>query len=194
MNDMTTNTASESPSHAGGEGFFLRRASGLVPRLRRLRRDRRARARSRQAWPPAARGRAGIRHRLLVAAAGLYQLLRIPRRAWPRLGGGGRPQTDASRSRSDRRRRRRRRLFDRRQSFHPRLPAQCRHALSGDGQPRLRHDQGPAVADHRAGLGQPHRARRHRTAAVQSVAARHRGGSEFRGAWIFRRPGRPRRV
>ena len=83
-------------------------------------------------------------------------------------GGGRRPQADAARSRGDRGRRRRRRLLDRRQSFHPRLPAQRRHALSGHGQPRLRHDQGPAVADHRAGLGQRHRARRHRAAAVQS--------------------------
>ena len=50
-------------------------------------------------------------------------------------------------------RRRWRRLFDRRQSFPARVPPQRRSHLHRDGQSRLRHDQGPALPDHRAGLG-----------------------------------------
>ncbi len=139
--------------------FMLRRASDLVPGLRRLSACWPRWSGAREARPPAARGRAGVRHRLLVAAAGLHDLLRLSRRARPRARRGRTgAEVGAARSRGHRGRRRRRRLFDRRQPFHPCLPAQRRHALHRDGQPRLRHDQGPAVADHRARLG--HRASR----------------------------------
>ncbi|MCK7461546.1 MAG: hypothetical protein MZU84_05535 [Sphingobacterium sp.] len=113
----------------------------------------------------AARGRRGLGHRLLVAHPGLHQLLRLPRRARPRARRRHRAEGGAARPDGARHRRRRRRLLDRRQPLPARLPAQRRPHLHRDGQPRLRHDQGPAVADHRARLGLEARARRHQASA-----------------------------
>ena len=102
----------------------------------------------------AAGGRRGrIGHRLLVANPRLYVVLRVPRGAWPVARGGDRAEGGAAGADRARDRRRRRRLFDRRQSLPACVPAQRRPHLHRDGQPCVRHDQGPAVAHHRAGLG-----------------------------------------
>ena len=86
-------------------------------------------------------------------------------------------------------RRRRRRLFDRRQPLPPRLPAQRRPDLHRDGQPRVRHDEGPAVADDRARLGLQALARRHRPARLPS--ARHRARRRARTSSRARSRGDP---
>ena len=142
----------------------------------------------------AARGRRRrVGHRLLVAHPRLHDLLRLPRRARPRARRGDRAQGRAARAHRARRRRRRRRLLDRRQPLPARVPAQRRPDLHRDGQPRLRHDQGPALADHRARLGLEALAGRHRRALVPSARHRARVGRQFRRARVLRRSERHRR-
>ena len=55
-------------------------------------------------------------------------------------------------------------FLDRRQPLPACLPPQRRPDLCGHGQPGLRHDQGPGLADHRVGMGgqQAHPARHRR--------------------------------
>jgi 2-oxoglutarate ferredoxin oxidoreductase subunit alpha len=62
--------------------FPLRRDADLVSRLWRLWCALGPGARAGVAWAAPARGRPGLRHRLLLAPARLYHLLRVPRRAW----------------------------------------------------------------------------------------------------------------
>ena len=116
----------------------------------------------------------GLGHRLLLAHPGVHDLLWFSRRARPFAGRGDRSEDRAPRSDRAGRERRRRRLFDRRQSFPARLPAQCRPDLYRDGQSRLWNDQGPALADHRTRLGFQAFSRRHRSANVSSAG--HRAG------------------
>ena len=165
----------------------------LVPRLRRLHGARLAHQGAGHAAAAAARGRRGLRHRLLFAHPGLHHLLRLPRRARPLAGRRHRPEGRAARPDGAGRRRRRRRLFDRRQPLPARLPAQRRPDLHRDGQPCLRHDQGPGLADHRARLGQQALARRHRHPRLPSAGDRARLGRQLRRPRLLRRSERHRR-
>ncbi len=110
------------------------------------------------------------------------------------LAAGTGPQGGAAGPHGGRHRRRRRRLFDRRQPLHARLPAQRGHDLHRHGQPRLRHDQGPGLADHRTRLGQQALARRHRHPRLPPAGDRARLGGQFHRAAASRAtPTAPRR-
>ncbi len=124
---------------------------------------------------------------------GLHHLLRLPRRARARARRRDGSQGRASRADGDRGRWRRRRLLDRRQPLPARLPPQRRRHLRRHGQPRVRHDQGTALADHRARLGFEAFARRHRAARVPSAGDRARRRRQLRRTRLLRRPERHRR-
>ena len=134
-----------------------------------------------------------LRHRLLVAHSGLYQLLRLSRRARPFAGARRRAESDAARPHRRGGERRRRRLLDRRQPLPARLPPQHRHDLRRHGQPHLRHDQGPAVAHDRTGVRHRAVAGRHRRAAVPSAGGGARLGRELHRPLLLRRSERNRR-
>ena len=151
------------------------------------------RPRLRAIGPAARANRRHFRHRLLVAHSRLHQLLRLSRRARPLAGARRRAEGDAARPHRRGRQRRRRRLLDRRQPFPARLPPQHRHDLCRHGQPHLRHDQGPALADHRAGIRHRAVAGRHAGAAVPSAGGRARLGRELHRPLLLRRSERDRR-
>ena len=108
------------------------------------------------------------------------------------LAGRHRAEGRAPRPHRGGRERRRRRLFDRRQPLPARLPPQRRSHLHRDGQPRLRHDQGPALAHHRARLAEQALAAGHRAARIPSAGDRARLGRQFHRARLLRRPERRR--
>ena len=171
-------------------GLQIRREADLVSRLRRLSRADVVHPRLRAIGPAARADRRHLRHRLLVAHSRLHQLLRLSRRARPFAGARRRTESDAARPDGRGRQRRRRRLLDRRQPFPARLPAQRRHDLRRHGQPHLRHDQGPALADDRAGVRHRAVAGRHPRAAVPSAGGGARLGRELHRPLLLRRPER----
>ena len=172
---------------AHGAGVQVRLQADLVPRLRRLLGAVLVHQGVRQARSAAGERRGRIGHRLLLAHSRLHQLLRLSRRARALARGGDRAQARASRPHGGRGERRRRRLLHRRQSLSACLPAQRRPDLRRHGQPRVRHDQRPAFAHHRARLGLQALPRRHRPAHLQSAGDRARRGCQFRRARLRRR-------
>ena len=91
--------------------------------------------------------------------SGYFHSLRLPRRPRARAAGCDRGQAGEPRSHRDRRGRRRRRLRDRRRTLRARGAAQSGHHVHRDGQPDLRADEGPIVADERDRLRDAVRAR-----------------------------------
>ena len=133
------------PLHA--ERLQDRSEAGVVSRLRRLRRSQLALPRAGRSEVRAARHRGRLRHRLLVAPAGLRRDVRLQLAARPRAADRDRREAGRARPDGDRGRRRRRRHRHRRQSLPPRRAAQRRHRLLHDGQRDLRSDEGPGRAD-----------------------------------------------
>ncbi len=133
-----------------------------MPGLRRLRRRPGDLPGPRERGPASARDRVRVGHRLLEPHPRLHDGLRLQQR--PRAGPPDRPGHQAREPGPPRPRGRgrRRRLLDRGRARGPRGPAQHGPHLHRDGQPDLRPDQGPAVADLAEGpadrvldLGQP---------------------------------------
>ena len=138
-----------------GEGLQERPEAHLVPGLRRLRRRAGDLPRAGRHRPPAARDRLRLRHRLLEPHPRLHDGLRLQHRARPRAADRAGHQAGQPRAAGARGRRRRRRLLDRRRPRRARDPPQHRPHLHRDGQPDLRPDQGPAVADVPRGAARP---------------------------------------
>ena len=185
---MTTATPPQDQRAAHRARFQVGLQPDLVPGLRRLLGTVLLYQGVREPGSAAREYRGRLRHRLFLAYSRLPHQLRLSRRARALARRRRRAQAGASRSHRGGRKRRRRRLLDRRQPFHARLPPQRGHDLRGDGQPRVRHDQGPTLADHRARLGLEAVAGRHRAAHVSSAGDRARGRGEFRGARVLGRP------
>ena len=171
-------------AEADREGLQVRPGGPLVPGLRRLRDPRRgaelhagARARARE-------DRLRLGHRLRGAVPVLHADLRHALDPRPRARDRDRPRRLAPRSVGVGGQRRRRRAVDRRQPPDPRAAPQREHQDPDVQQPDLRPDEGPVLADERAGQGDGLDADGQRRLSVQpalaSRSARRRRSSRAR--------------